>query len=90
MEATELALPKIVRNYENKHPGIVCVDKLTMFIPLTNALSERGTNHIKRIKNQMLSTMKNGLLNALLLISMNGNNCGSDEAERYQSSCLLL
>ena len=30
----------------------------------------------------MLSTMKYGLLNALLMISMNCNNCGSDEVER--------
>lgn len=53
-----------------------------MVIPLMNVLPERGTSYIKRIKNKMLSTIKYGLLNALLMISMNGNNCVSDEAER--------
>ena len=53
-----------------------------MIIPLMNVLPERGTSYIKQTKNQMLSTMKYGLLNALLMISMNCNNCGSDEAER--------
>ena len=50
MDGDRVALPKIVRNYENKYPRIVCIDKFTVVVPLTKVLPKRGTSCIKRIK----------------------------------------
>ena len=45
-----------------------------------NAWPERGAWAAKRIKSQSRSTMKMELLNALLIISMNGRTNNSKEA----------
>ena len=51
--------------------------KLVLTVPVTNAWPERGGSAIKRIKTRNRSSMKNDLLNALLMISIIGPTCNT-------------
>ena len=41
-------------------------------VPVSNAWPERGTSKVKRVKIRMRSTIKMDILNASLILSMNG------------------
>ena len=92
---TEWSLRYIANNYQGQEFSLIIkYAKIAITIPVTNAWPERGASAVKRIKNRLRGTMKMDLLNALLMISMNGPTNSSKEAkliiqkatERYQSS----
>ena len=93
--ATEWSLEYIVNNYQGQEFSLIIkYAKIAITAPVTNAWPERGTSAVKRTKSQLRSTMKMGLLNALLMILINGPTNNSKEAmliiqkatERCQSS----
>ena len=93
--ATEWSLRYIANNYQGQEFSLIIkYAKIAITIPVTNAWPERGASAVKRIKNRLRGTMKMDLLNALLMISMNGPINSSKEAkliiqkaiERNQSS----
>lgn len=54
--------------------------KLVLTVTVTNAWPDCGGSAIKRIKARNRSSMKNNLLNALLIISINGPACNTTSA----------
>ena len=93
--ATEWPLRYIVNNYQGQEFSLIIkYAKIAITAPVTNAWPERGASAVKRIKSRLRSTMKMDLLNALLLILMNGPTNNRKEAtliiqkatERDQSS----
>ena len=93
--ATEWSLRYNVNNYQGQEFSLIIkYAKIKLTVPVTNAWPEMGASTIKIIKRRLRSTMKVDLLNALLLISLNGPTKNSMEAtlikqkatERYQSS----
>ena len=84
----------IVNNYQvQKFSLTIKYAKIAITVPVTNVWPERRASAVKRIQS-WLSTMKKDVLNAFLMISMNGPTNNSKEAtliiqkatERYQSS----
>ena len=68
---------------------MVQLAKVACITPVTNAGPERGASAVKRIKLRTRSTMKNDLLNGLMLISINGPKANSSEAEKMiEKACL--
>ena len=49
--------------------------------PVANAQPECGTSAVKCIKTRILSSMKNDLLNSLLLVSIKGSAYGTSDCE---------
>ena len=92
---TEWSLQYIVNNYQGQEFSLILkYAKIAINVPVTNAWPERGASAVKRINSQLRRTMKMDLLNAFLMISMNGPTNNSKKAaliiqkatERYQSS----
>ena len=48
------------------------IAKIALIVPVSNAWPERGAISVKQVKTRMRSTIKMELLNALLMLSMNG------------------
>ncbi|CAB4023114.1 zinc finger 862-like, partial [Paramuricea clavata] len=71
---TEWVLRKIVKDYQHDEQFALVyrVAKVALVTPVTNAWPERGASAVKRIKTRSRSSMKSDLLNALLMISING------------------
>ena len=70
---------------------MVQLAKVACITPVTNAWPERGASAVKRIKLRTRSTMKNDLLNGLMLISINGPKANSSEAEKMiKKACLKV
>ena len=79
--ATEWSLRYIVNNYQGQEFSLIIkYAKIAITVPVTNAWPERRANAVKRIKSRLRSTMKMDLLNAVLMISMNGPTNYSKEA----------
>ena len=92
---TECSLWYIVNNYKGQEFSLIIkYAKIGITVSVANAWPERGASAIKRIKSGLTSTMKLDLLNALLMILINGPTSNSNEAmliiekatERYHSS----
>ena len=92
---TEWFLVQVVTSFNEDEKYIFIAKFTTLLIfPVTNAWPERGASAVKRVKTRMRSTMKNGLLNGLLHISINGPTSHDKEAkvvvtraaEKYDSS----
>ena len=81
--ATEWSLRYIVNDYQGQEFSLIIkYAKIAITVPVTNAWPERGASAVKRIKSRLRSTMKMDLLNALLMISMNGPTNYSKEATK--------
>ena len=92
---TEWSLQYIVNNYQGQEFSLIIkYAKIAITVPVTNAWPERGATAVKRIKSRLRSTIKMDLINAFLMILMNGPTNNSKEAtliiqkatEKYQSS----
>ena len=80
--STKPSLKQIItRSSEAEEYQQICwMAKLALTVPVTNAWLVRGGSTIKRIKTRNRSSMKNDLLNALLMISINGPACNTTAA----------
>ena len=89
--ATEWILRQIMKNYENEETfNMICdVAKVALVTPITNAWPERGASAVKRVKTRSRSTMKNDMLNALLMITVNGPQCHTEEWEKLMQEVTL-
>ena len=80
--ASEWTLPYVVKGPRGDNYIYICeLAKIALITQVTNAWPERGASDVKRVKSRTSSTMKNGLLNSLLHISINGPfaKCKEDE-----------
>ena len=71
---TEWTIEHIINAYraDEEHQFVVQLSKIASIVPVNNAWPERGASAVRRIKSRTRNLMKNDLLNALMLISMNG------------------
>ena len=63
----------VLRDLILNHPSLPTVQKvywITLTVPVTSAASEHSFSMMKYVKNKMQSTMSDGHLNDLLLISV--------------------
>ena len=72
--STEWLLKQIVKRFSEteEYQQISWMEKLALTVPVTKTWPEHGGSAIKRIKTRNKSSMKNDLLNALLMILING------------------
>ena len=77
--STKPSLKQIIKRFSQaeEYQQICWMAKLALTVPVTNAWLVRGGSTIKRIKTRNRSSMKNDLLNALLMISINGPACNT-------------
>lgn len=82
--STEWALRQILALFQDstEYTHIVSIAKTALVTPVSNAWPERAGSAIKRIKSRYRSTMKTDLLNALLIISINGPDVHSQNADQ--------
>lgn len=81
--ATEWTLRRILKNFDNidELTKLYEIAKIALITPVTNAWPERGASAVKRIKTRSRSQMKDDLINALLMISVNGPDFKTPEYE---------
>lgn len=92
--ATEWVLRQVLGQFQEEFGHIVAIAKIALVTPVSNAWPERGGSAIKRIKSRSRSQMKNDMLEALMMISLNGPDPNSELADqlikkvamRYDSS----
>ena len=74
LSPTEWVLRKIAKDYRDHEQFALVykIAKIALVTPVTNAWPEWGASAVKRIKTRSRSCMKSDLLNALLIISING------------------
>lgn len=85
--STEWTLNHIIQLFKDDedHHYILQLAKIAAIIPVTNAWPERGASAVKRIKTKSRNSLKNDLLNALMLISINGPPVNTKEADEVIS-----
>ena len=81
--ASEWTLQYVVNGPRGDNYIYICeLAKIALITKVTNAWLERGARDVKRVKSRTRSTMKNGLLNFLLHISINGQSAKCKEDEK--------
>ena len=81
---------------EVAYPNIVCILRLLLIIPVTTATVERANSALKLIKTDLLSTMAQDRLNALVLmfvhkdLSVNHERVIDSFAKAYPRRLLFL
>ena len=80
--SAEWFLKQIVKwlSETEEYQQICWMAKLALTVPVTNAWPEVGGSDVRRIKTRNWSSMKNDLLNALLMISVIGPACNTTAA----------
>ena len=81
---TEWALRQVLTKFQgdDEFCHITSIVKTAIVTPVSNAWPERGGSAIKRIKSRSRSSMKNDMLSALLIISINGPDVHSQDADK--------
>ena len=89
--STERALQNTVNIYKDdqKFGKVIQQAKIACITPVTNAWPERSASATKRIKSRTRSTMRNGFLNALLQIFINGPEMNSSNADKLTEKASL-
>ena len=81
--ASEWVLQFIVKGFREDNYIYICeLAKIALITPVTDAWPERGASAVKRVKSRIRSTMKNGFLNFLLHISINGPSANGKQADQ--------
>ena len=80
--ATEWVLCQVLGQFQEEFIHLVAIAKTALVAPVSNAWPERGGSAIKRIKARSRSQMKNDMLEALMMISLNGPTPNSELADK--------
>ena len=80
--ATEWVLCQVLSQFQEEFGHIVAIAKIALVTPVSNAWPERGGSTIKHIKSRSRSQMKNDVLEALMMISLNRPDPNSELADQ--------
>ena len=80
--ATEWVFCQVLGQFQEEFGHIVAIAKIALVTPVSNAWPERGGSAIKHIKSRSRSQMKNDVLEALMMISLNGPDPNSELADQ--------
>jgi ribosomal protein L14 len=80
--ATEWVLCQVLGQLQEEFIHLVAISKTALVAPVSNAWPECGGSTIKCIKARSRSQMKNDMLEALMMISLNGPTPNSELADK--------
>jgi hypothetical protein len=58
-------------------PNLVKIAEVALSMPVSNAWPERGASAVKRIKTRLRGSLRNRMLNSLMMLTINGPEAGS-------------
>ena len=82
---TQWALDRLMRmrcELGHLYPELQFIAEVIISLPVSNAWPERGASKVKLIKTRLRSSMKNDLLNASIIVQINGPDLFTDDCDK--------